>query len=217
MVEVEAPSEGATQVLPDQENIDLADRLMERFAPDGGQGLNAMLSNRAKSGAMVLAGLGFFIWLSVFFNLDSSTETDDTILLNFSFHTIAIVVALLSFLAAIFSELGSERGRAAPSLMAGPMQFFAIIYVFEPLATGGMSDALTVEEGLWRSIRLLVIFGGAYYGARLIMEAYFLVWLRTFCDTFGYVPGDVQRSLAAAVPEVASPDAEMVLELEDLD
>jgi hypothetical protein len=80
-----------------------------------------------------------------------------------------------------------------------------------------MSDTLTVEEGLWRSIRLLVIFGGAYYGARLIMEAYFLVWLRTFCDTFGFVPGDVQRSLAAAAPEVASPEAEMVLELEDFD
>jgi hypothetical protein len=41
--------------------------------------------------------------------------------------------------------------------------------------------------------------------------------LRTFCDTFGFVPGDVQRSLAAAALEVASPDAEMVLELEDLD
>ena len=68
MVEVEAPSEGATQVLPDQENIDLADRLMVRFEPDGGQGLNAMLSNRAKSGAMVIAGLGFFIWISVFLN-----------------------------------------------------------------------------------------------------------------------------------------------------
>ena len=78
MVEVEAPTEVASQVLPDQENIDLADRLMERFAPDGGQGLNAMLSNRAKSGAMVAAGLGFFIWISVFFNLDSSAAADDT-------------------------------------------------------------------------------------------------------------------------------------------
>ena len=36
-----------------------------------------------------------------------------------------------------------------------------------------MSDALAVEEGLWRTVRLAVIFGGAYYGARLIMEAYF--------------------------------------------
>ena len=151
MVEDEVPSDGATQALPDQENVDLADRLMERFQPEGGQGLNAMLSNRAKSGAMVLAGLGFFIWITVFFNLDSTASSDDTILLNFAFHNIAIVVALLSFLAAIFSELGSERGRAAPSLMAGPMQFFAIIYVFEPLATGAMGDALTVEEGLWRA------------------------------------------------------------------
>ena len=214
MVEVEAPTEVASQVLPDQENIDLADRLMERFAPDGGQGLNAMLSNRAKSGAMVVAGLGFFIWISVFFNLDSSAATDDTILLNFAFHNIAIVVALLSFLAAIFSELGSERGRAAPSMMAGPMQFFAIIYVIEPLATGAMSDALAVEEGLWRTVRLAVIFGGAYYGACLIMEAYFLVWLRTFCDTFGFVPGAVQSSVAAPAPE--APEADLVLELESV-
>lgn len=214
MVEAEPSSEGATQVLPDQENIDLADRLMERFAPDGGQGLNAMLSNRAKSGAMVVAGLGFFIWISVFFNLDSSAATDDTILLNFAFHNIAIVVALLSFLAAIFSELGSERGRAAPSMMAGPMQFFAIIYVFEPLATGAMSDSLAVEEGLWRTVRLAVIFAGAYYGARLIMEAYFLVWLRTFCDTFGFVPGAVQASVAA--PAVEAPEEDLVLELESV-
>lgn len=214
MVEDEVPSDGATQALPDQENVDLADRLMERFQPEGGQGLNAMLSNRAKSGAMVLAGLGFFIWITVFFNLDSTASSDDTILLNFAFHNIAIVVALLSFLAAIFSELGSERGRAAPSLMAGPMQFFAIIYVFEPLATGAMGDALTVEEGLWRTVRLLVIFGGAYYGARLIMEAYFLVWLRTFCDTFGFVPGAVQQGFAAAEPEPAEQD--MVLELESV-
>ena len=98
--------------------------------------------------------------------------------------------------------------------MAGPMQFFAIIYVFEPLATGAMGDALTVEEGLWRTVRLLVIFGGAYYGARLIMEAYFLVWLRTFCDTFGFVPGAVQQGFAAAEPEPAEQD--MVLELESV-
>ena len=73
MVEDEVPSDGATQALPDQENVDLADRLMERFQPEGGQGLNAMLSNRAKSGAMVLAGLGFFICGSGRFSLDSSS------------------------------------------------------------------------------------------------------------------------------------------------
>ena len=140
--------------------------------------------------------------------------TDDTLLLNVAVHNIAIVVALLSCLAAIFSELGSERGRAAPSMMAGPMQFFAIIYVFEPLATGAMSDALAVEEGLWRTVRLAVIFGGAYYGARLIMEAYFLVWLRTFCDTFGFVPGAVQSSVAAPAPE--APETDVVLELESV-
>ena len=213
MVEVEAPTEVASQVLPDQENIDLADRLMERFAPDGGQGLNAMLSNRAKSGAMVVAGLGFFIWISVFFNLDSSAATDDTILLNFAFHNIAIVVALLSFLAAIFSELGSERGRAAPSMMAGPMQFFAIIYVIEPWPPAPCR--MRWPRGrLWRTVRLAVIFGGAYYGARLIMEAYFLVWLRTFCDTFGFVPGAVQSSVAAPAPE--APEADLVLELESV-
>ena len=77
-----------------------------------------------------------------------------------------------------------------------------------------MSDSIAVEEGLWRTLRLAVIFGGAYYGARLIMEAYFLVWLRTFCDTFGFVPGAVQASMAAPAPEAAEGDA--VLELESV-
>ena len=114
MVEVEAPTEVASQVLPDQQNIDFADCLMERFAPDGGQGLNAMLSNRASPApwSSLVSGFSFDQRL---LQPDSSAATDDTVLLNFAFHNIAIVVALLSFLAAIFSELGSERGRAAPA------------------------------------------------------------------------------------------------------
>jgi hypothetical protein len=167
-----------------------------------------MIFAKAKMGAMVMTGLAFFVWMSVFFRQSLSTEVD-TILLGFHFHHVALLVGALAFFAAVFSELGNELGRAIPGLLAGPMQVVAFIYALEPLITGFTSDALAVETGLWRTGRLVAIVVGSTVGARMIMEAFFLVWLRDFCDYNGIDPRP------SHVPAMMSP-VEDLLEVEDV-
>ena len=203
-----APGIVEEQMLP-PEHQELADRLAMRFKTQGIASLNSMLHARAKTGSMVMAGLGFFIWLSIFFGQDPSSSRD-TIILDLGFHQVALLVTALAFLAAIFNEMGNELGRAIPGLLAGPMTIVAGIYMLEPMATSLWSDSLEVAEGAWRTVRLAVILAGATYGARLIMEAAFLVWLRDFCDIHGFDPR--MESNAAARAEA---EAEL-LQVEDI-
>jgi len=206
---VEGPDGIVADAGPTPDHQELAERLSVRFQTQGFASLNSMIFAKAKNGAMVMTGLAFFVWMSVFFRQELSTDVD-TILLGFHFHHVALLVAALAFFAAVFSELGNELGRAIPGLLAGPMQVVAFIYAIEPVITGFSSDALAVEAGLWRTGRLITIAVGATLGARMIMEAFFLVWLRDFCDFNGIDPRPSQ------VPAMPTLPGEALLEVEDV-
>ena len=206
---VEGPDGIVADAGPTPDHQELAERLSVRFQTQGFASLNSMIFAKAKNGAMVMTGLAFFVWMSVFFRQELSTDVD-TILLGFHFHHVALLVAALAFFAAVFSELGNELGRAIPGLLAGPMQVVAFIYAIEPVITGFSSDALAVEAGLWRTGRLITIAVGSTLGARMIMEAFFLVWLRDFCDFNGIDPRPSQ------VPAMPTLPGEALLEVEDV-
>jgi len=206
---VEGPDGIVADAGPMPDHQELAERLSVRFQTQGFASLNSMIFAKAKNGAMMMTGLAFFVWMSVFFRQELSTEVD-TILLGFHFHHVALLVAALAFFAAVFSELGNELGRAIPGLLAGPMQVVAFIYAIEPVITGFSSDALAVEAGLWRTGRLITIAVGSTLGARMIMEAFFLVWLRDFCDFNGIDPRP------SHVPAMVTPPGDALLEVEDV-
>ena len=81
-----------------------------------------------------------------------------------------------------------DRGKILPSTAAGGMLILAGLYVAEPLV-GALfisNGDLDMQLGLWRTLRLGLLWGGTTYGSNLIVNALLLKWLIRFLDSNDY-------------------------------
>jgi len=79
------------------------------------------------------------------------------------------------------------------------MLILAGLYVAEPLVSAlFIADAdLDMQVGVWRSIRLGILWGGTTYGSNLIVNALLLKWLIRFMDANDYDFSDRNERTAA--------------------
>ena len=95
---------------------------------------------------------------------------------------------VLSLFSALLTEFSRDMGKILPSTAAGGMLILAGLYVAEPLvgALFVSGSDLETQVGLWRSVRLGLLWGGTTYGSNLIVNALLLKWLIRFLDSNDY-------------------------------
>ena len=169
---------------PSESNLELANRLIERLSPENRGALREMISKKGSLGGGLVTLMVVFWWLAV----DSVTDNLEVGLskfFGFNFSEVALIVIGLALISSILKDFSRELGLLAPSFISGGMVIFSALYVFEPLINGLWPNDFDLNEGLFRSLRLTILWVGVTIGAKLLVDSALLMWLKQFCDANG--------------------------------
>ena len=169
---------------PSESNLELANRLIERLSPENRGALREMISKKGSLGGGLVTLMVVFWWLAV----DSVTDNLDVGLskfFGFNFSEVALIVIGLALISSILKDFSRELGLLAPSFISGGMVIFSALYVFEPLINGLWPNDFDLNEGLFRTFRLTILWVGVTIGAKLLVDSALLMWLKQFCDANG--------------------------------
>jgi len=146
-----------------------------------------MAARDSKNGGMLITLMVVVWWLFIGNNGDD-VSVGVSVFFGLNFEQAALAVMVLSLFSALLTEFSRDMGKILPSTAAGGMLILAGLYVAEPLvgALFVSSSDLETQVGLWRSVRLGLLWGGTTYGSNLIVNALLLKWLIRFLDSNDY-------------------------------
>ena len=165
-------------------SLELANRLIVRLKPEDNSSIFGMIANKSYYSGGLMTIILVFWWLAV----DSATDDLDSGLSTFfdlDFSQVALAVIGLGLMSSLLSDLSRELGKLLPSLISGAMLIMCGLYVIEPMAIGLLTDQYDLVDGVWRCLRLGILWAGVSWCAHLLVDASLLVWLKRFCDSNG--------------------------------
>jgi len=189
MSEAEALLESEAPVVHQRAGIDnpmppgaeFAERILKRLDPSNPEVVYDMAARASKNGGMLITLMVVVWWLFI------GVKSDDlsagvSVFFSLNFEQAALAVMVLSLFSALLTEFSRDMGKILPSTAAGGMLILAGLYVAEPLVAAlFLTDSdLDVQVGLWRSVRLGILWGGTTFGSNLIVDALLLKWLIRF-------------------------------------
>lgn len=166
-------------------SLELASRLITRLKPDDRQSIFKMIANKAYFSGGLMTIILVFWWLTV----DSASDDLDTGVSTFfglDFSQVALTVMALGLVSSLLRDFSRELGQLTPALISGALIILCCLYVFEPLAVGILTDEFSTSNGIWRTIRLGLLWIGVTFCAHLLVDASLLAWLKRFCDSKGF-------------------------------
>jgi len=184
---------------PSESNLELANRLIERFDPANRGELRDMISSKGQFGGGLVTLMVVFWWLAID-SITDNLEVGVSKFFSINFSDVALVVICLALFASILKDLSRELGLLAPSFLSGGMLIFSVIYVFEPLINGLWANDFELNEGLFRTLRLAILWVGVTAGAKMLVDSALLMWLKTFFDAEG-IDIEEKKSLGQSVED----------------
>jgi len=167
------------------EDFDLAIRILKQFEPKDQSQLFEMASKYGTWGGMALTATFVFWWLLVQ-GSDDDMSVGISLFFGFNFSQVALVVLILCALSTILADASRVRGSFMLSPVSGGMFILCMLYIAEPLAASVIFDKYDASVGLWRSIRLGILWSGARVGSVLFGLSVKLGWVKKFCEQWGY-------------------------------
>ena len=171
-------------VMPSEEKLLFAERIFARLNPPSIGTIPGMIHKRAKIVGGIFAGYAVFWWLTV---LQASDEPAfESIFFGPEFLTITILAPCLVFLGSLLSDFSRELGQLFPGLTSGIMFVLAVLYCFEPAIMGLMGDIET-GDAVWKTFRLAVLCATVLFAAKLLINAWLLVWVKEFMEKHPFI------------------------------
>lgn len=178
--EVETSVEADEEMMPSEEILEMADRIISRLNPPHRAAISKMIHAKAKTVGGIFAGYGVFWWLTV---LQVEEAEFSSIFFGPEFMTITIMAPALIFMGSLLSDFSRELGQLFPGLLSGVMFVLAVLYVFEP-AIFGLTGDIAMSKALWMSGRLAILCGTVLVAAKLLIDAWLLGWVKALMESY---------------------------------
>lgn len=171
-------------LLPDEEQLELLEKILSRLIPKDRAAIGEMIHSRSRWVGGIFAGYAVFWWLAV---LQSNDPPFNSIFFGPEFITVTILAPCLVFLGSILSDFSRELGQLVPGLMSGIMFVLAVLYVAEPAILGFLGDSMTPSQGTWFFVRLAILCSTVLVAAKLLIDAVLLGWAKRLMDAYPYM------------------------------
>ncbi len=166
-------------IMPSEDKLLFAERIFSRLNPSSIGEIPGLIHKKAKTVGGIFAGYAVFWWLTV---LQVENEPAfESIFFGPEFLTITILAPCLIFLGSLLSDFSRELGQLFPGLASGIMFVLAVLYTFEPAIMGLMGDVET-GDAIWKTFRLAVLCTTVLMAAKLLIDAWLLVWVKEFME-----------------------------------
>lgn len=171
----------AKEDLPTNDALELMESILQRLQPSDRHEIRDMITNRGWLSGVLLMMAGLFWWIAVGKGATALNNSDIPVSLlgEFDFATLAMIVPGLVFLATVVWSVGRERGRAMMSNMGGLLVVLALYYILEPLGFAILTDHVVMQTAFFGSLRLFALAVMIHYSAKLFIDAILLQWVRT--------------------------------------
>jgi len=165
--------------MPSEDKLLFAERIFARLNPPSIGAIPGMIHKKAKMVGGIFAGYAVFWWLTVL-QIDDENSFE-SIFFGPEFLTITILAPCLVFLGSLLSDFSRELGQLFPGLASGIMFVLAVLYCFEPAIMGLMGD-ISTNDAIWKTFRLVVLCSTVLMAAKLLIDAWLLVWVKEFME-----------------------------------
>ena len=171
----------AKEEMPTNDALELMESILQRLQPADRHEIRDMITNRGwLSGALLMMSVLFW-WIAVEKGGASLGDADIPLSMmgEFDYATLALVVPGLVFLTTVVWSLGRERGHATMSNIGGLFAILALYYTTEPMGFAVLTGDIEMQTAFFATARLLALAVMIHYSARLFIDAILLQWVRT--------------------------------------
>ena len=162
---------------PDGQTLLIMDSIIQRLKPKDSHHVREMINQRGlMSGALMMTS-ALFWWISIKKggNTVNDSEIPSSMIGQFGFETLSLVVAVIIFVSTFVVVMGREKGNATISNIGGLLIVLGIFYIIEPLILH--YDELGAESALFSSGRLFTLSIMVYLGSKFFFDALLLQWV----------------------------------------
>jgi hypothetical protein len=187
---------------PNEDQLELADRIINRLNPPSRTAISKMIHAKAKVVGAIFTAYAVFWWLTVL--RVQSDSTFESVFFGPEFITVTIMAPSLVFLGSLLSDLSRELGQLFPGLVSGILLVLAVLYTFEP-AIMGMVGSIAQGEAIWMTTRLAILCTTVFLAAKLLIDAWLLGWVKTLMEQYPELdfagPNSESQNLEEAIIE----------------
>ena len=171
----------AKEDLPTNDALELMESILQRLQPSDRHEIRDMITKRGWLSGVLLMMSGLFWWIAVGKGATALNNADMPLSLlgEFDFAKLAMIVPGLVFLATVVWSVGRERGHASMSNIGGLLVVLALYYILEPLGFALLTAQVTTQTAMFGSLRLMALAVMIHYSAKLFIDAILLQWVRT--------------------------------------
>ncbi|MDC1420252.1 hypothetical protein N8653_06005 [Euryarchaeota archaeon] len=170
---------------PDNETLFIMDSIIQRLKPKDSHHVKEMINQRGlASGALLMTSLLFW-WISIKKGGDQVNDSNIPVSMigQFEFETLSIVVAIIIFMATLVMILGREKGNATISNLGGLLIVLGIFYILEPLILN--FEVLGAESAIFASGRLFGLATMIFLSSKFFFDALLLQWVSSSMVNMG--------------------------------
>ena len=175
-------------MIPDREQIELADAVLARLNPADAHELRQMTTRFGLVSGMLMMIVVLFWWLAIHVagNEWGGNHGPSSIFFDLSFAEVSSIVPILVFFATLLVSLSRERGGALTATLGGGFFVLVVYLAIEPVGHAMFStDASTdLMTSILQTLRLTALGILVHFSARYFLDAMLIAWVRGVISNF---------------------------------